>query len=126
MSTLYATTLNAPGVAALTFQSLQRGSRFQDVLASLRAVQTVHSLPKCTWSVDSRHGITGTVRGADDVIAKSVWAWADAFAVKAVIEPAHMDAWQSGRTFLVSGFAVVQLLDGVTIGGRLIDPEAGR
>jgi hypothetical protein len=126
MSTLYANTLDIPGVAALTFTRLQRGSRYQDILANLRAVQVLHSLPGVAWSVDSRHGITGTVRGADDVIAKSVWTWADAFAVKAVIEPAHKDTWQSGRTFLVTGFAVVQLLAGVTIGGRLTDPEAGR
>ena len=40
--------------------------------------------------------------------------------------PAHEDAWRAGRTFLVPGFAVVQLLAGVTVGGRLVDPEAGR
>lgn len=118
--------LGAPGVAALTFQQLQRGSRFQDVLASLRAVQVMYRLPAVSWSVASGYGVTGRVRGTDDEIVAAVRAWADAFALKAAVEPAARDGWRAGRLFLVPGFAVVQLAEGVTIGGRLIDPEAGR
>lgn len=114
-----------PGVAALTFKHLQRGSRFGDILTNLRAIKIVHSLPAVAWSIDSTHGVVGTVRGGDDEIVTAVWAWADAFAVKAIVEPAYLRFGRPGGS-TVPGFAVVHLFAGVTVGGRLVEPEAGR
>lgn len=114
-----------PGVAALTFKHLQRGSRYGDVLTNLRAVKIVHSLPGVAWSVDSTHGVVGTIRGGDDEIVTAVWAWADAFAVKAAVESAYLRFGRPGGS-TAPGFAVVHLFAGVTVGGRLVEPEAGR
>lgn len=117
--------LQNPGTAALTFKSLQASSRFHDVLASLRAVQVMHNLPRVAWSVDSKCGVTGTVRGSDDDIVDAVWAWADAFAMKVVVEPAEKRMGRS-RAYLLPGSAVVHLSASITIGGRLVNPETGQ
>lgn len=100
-------------------------------LADLRFIARKHGLPVPKLSHGGAYGIVGSFRGATDkLIEYATREWADAFATgMTFVEPLLLGRDRDGKAVVDPGWVVMRAsVRGLrfTIGGRLMDPEAGR